>query len=49
MKKESIRTVPIDSIADPKESVFRQVLEQFYGGEEDQGTIRILRSQGEQI
>lgn len=35
------------AIADPKEPVFRQVLEQFYGGREDQGTLRILKSRGE--
>ena len=35
------------AIADPGVFVFRQVLEQFYGGREDQGTIRILKSRGE--
>ena len=35
------------SIADAKEPVFRKVLNQFYGGREDQGTIRILKSRGE--
>ena len=35
------------AIADSKEPVFRKVLDQFYGGREDQGTIRILKSRGE--
>ena len=35
------------SIASPDESVFRQVLDQFYAGEQDPGTIRILQSHGE--
>lgn len=35
------------SIADPSVAVFRKVLEQFYNGREDQGTLRILKSRGE--
>ena len=35
------------SIADPSVAVFRTVLEQFYNGREDQGTLRILKSRGE--
>ena len=34
-------------IADPSVSVFRQVLDQFYGGKEERGTIRILKLRGE--
>ena len=37
------------SIADPKELVFRKLLDQFYGGREDQGTIKILQARGEMI
>lgn len=33
--------------ADPDEPVFRQVLNQFYSGREDQGTLRILQSHGQ--
>ena len=36
------------AIADPDISVFHQVLEQFYAGREDQGTIRILKTRGEE-
>ena len=39
--------ITLFAIADPGVSVFRQVLEQFYDGREDPGTIRILRSRGE--
>ena len=35
------------AIADPCEPAFRRVLDRFYGGKEDQGTIRILKSRGE--
>ena len=33
--------------ADPQEPVYRRVLDQFYGGREDQGTVRILKARGE--
>ena len=35
------------SYADPEEPVYRRVLDQFYGGREDQGTVRILKARGE--
>ena len=34
-------------LADPSVAVFRKVLDRFYNGKEDQGTIRILKSRGE--
>ena len=35
------------SYADPEEPVYRRVLDQFYSGREDQGTVRILKARGE--
>jgi len=35
------------AIADSSVAVFRQVLDRFYNGKEDQGTLRILKSRGE--
>jgi len=35
------------AIADSSVAVFRQVLDRFYNGKEDQGMLRILKSRGE--
>ena len=45
MKVHSCMT--LFSIVSQEDSIFRQVLDQFYAGRQDPGTIRILQSRGE--
>ena len=47
MPESSWYLLQMGAYADPEESVYRRVLDQFYGGREDQRTVRILRSRGE--